>query len=254
MFSDCTCEIRDNTYRFSTTSLSFERASTACRNEGGRLARFLTRPDYEKLNSCCSQRGEYWIDLVDRGNCQQNEPYRWGNTRACRNAAPLVVITQPNNSGCQSVTIRTGSQQVLPTARVIDCTQSQPFICQYLPPTTTTTATTTTSRALNNTRMARSTTTASFSSTQTSLAHPSNSQHMEKDSSSTMSIYNSGILAAIVVCAILLLLLLAFLYFWKYRRTDLKKLKNFGHSKRSSRSSIPNTKHSGQMQAHVYSK
>ena len=256
MFSDCTCKIRDNTYRFSTRSLSFERASTACRNEEGRLARFLTMSDYEELNSCCSQGGEYWIGLVDKGNCQQNEPYHWGNTPACRDAAPLAVITQPNNSGCQGVTIRTGSQQVLPTARVVDCTQPQPFICQYFPPPTTTpaTTTTTTSRALNNTKTARRTTTASLSSTQTSLAHSSNSQYMEKDSSNTMSIYNSGILAAIVVCAILLLLLLAFLYFWKYRKTDLKKLKNFGHSKRSFRSSIPKTKHSGQTQVHVYSK
>ena len=255
MFSDCTCEIRDNTYRFSTTSLPFEGASTTCRNEGGRLARFLTRSDYQELNRCCSQDGEYWIGLVDKRNCPQNEPYQWSNTPSCRNAAPLAVITQPNNSGCEAVTIKTGSQQVLPTAREIDCIQSQPFICQYLPPsTTTTTATTTASRELNNIQTARSTTTASFSPTHTSLAHPSNLQEMQKDSSNTMSNNTLGILAAIVVCAILLLSLLAFLYFWKYRKIDLKKIKIFGHSKRSSRCSIPKTKYSSQMQAHVYSK
>ena len=254
MFSDCSCEIRDNTYRFSTRSLSFERALTACTSEGGRLARFLTRSDYQELNSCCSQEGEYWIGLVDRRDCPESKPYRWDNTRVCRNATPLAVITQPNHTRCQGVAIQTGIQRVLPTAREIDCIQPQPFICQIPRPSTTTSETTTTTRTSNYTRTARSTTTASFSSTQNSLAHPSNSQEMEKDSRNTTPHDNSGILAAIVVCAILLLLLLAFLYFWKYRKSDLKKLKNFGNSKRPSLSSIPKTKYSGQLQAHVYSK
>ena len=122
MFS-CLCEIGRYVYRLSTPRSSFNDASTACRNEGGRLAAFLNKSDYDKLNSCCSQKGEYWIGLVDRGDCSADLPYRLDTTTSsCRNAAPLTITAQPNNSGCQGVVILTaGSQQNLLIARETNC-------------------------------------------------------------------------------------------------------------------------------------
>ena len=260
MMLSCSCEIGRYTYRFSTTRLSFNGASTACRSKGGRLARFLTRSDYEELNNCCSQ-GEYWIGLVDRGGCPQNEPYRWDTTSMCRSAAPLTVTTQPNDSGCEGVGILTaGSRRKLPMAREINCDQSQQFICQYLPLPTTRSATTkksiatrTISRTSTTSSTARIATTASFNSTQHSLYNSSNSKLMEKDLSSVSSTDNSGLIVGIAVCAILLLLILIFLFFWNYKKTGGKKLKNFGHFKRSYFCSKRKTKQSHQMQDHIYS-
>ena len=226
MFSNCTCQIKDNTYRFSARSLSFERALTACTNEGGRLARFLTMLDYEELNSCCSQEGEYWIGLVDKRDCpHQNDPYRWDNTLMCRNAEPLAVITQPNNSGCQGVTIRTGSQQVLPTARVIDCIQPQQFICQYLstPPTTTATKTSISTNATNNS-------TTLFSSNQLSSIISSFPFFFRTSpttiASSTQSERNAAIISSIILANIILLLLLAIFCFWRSKKNESAQMKS----------------------------
>ena len=261
MFS-CSCEIGQYIYRLSTTRSSFNGASTTCRNEGGRLARFLTRSDYKELNSCCSQNGEYWIGLVDRGDCPENAPYRWDTTSMCRSAAPLTFTAQPNNSGCQGVVIITaGSQRNLPMARGENCDQSQQFICQYLPLSATRAVTTeesVTTRAISRTPTTTITawraTTASFSFTQPLLDYSSNSEVMEDDSSNISSNANSGIMAGIVVCVILLLLLLVFLCFWNYKKTGGKNLKNFGYFKRFSRCSNPKTKQSNQTHDHIYSR
>ena len=261
MFS-CSCEIGQYIYRLSTTRSSFNGASTACRNKGGRLARFLTRSDYKELNSCCSQKGEYWIGLVERGDCPENAPYRWDTTSMCRSAAPLTFTAQPNNNGCQGVLITTaGSQRNLPMARGLKCSEFQQFICQNLPQTTTRAATTkksvttsTISRTSTTITTARSATSASFSSTQFLLRNSSNSQVMEDDSSNISSNTNSGVKAGIVVCVILLLLLLVFLYFWNYKKTGGKNLKNFVYFKRSFHCSKSKTKQSNQLQDHVYSK
>ena len=224
MFSNCTCETRNSIYRFSTRRLSFEDASTACKNERGRLARFLTTSDYEKLNSCCSQAGEYWIGLAYRGECPLNEPYRWENTRVCRNAAPLAVITQPNNGRCLGVTIRTGIQQVVPIAREIDCVQPRPFICRYLLPKTTTSATKT---SISPNRTNDSTT--AFSSFQLSSVTSSFpvSFHTSPTTmaSSTQSETNAAIISSIILASIILILLLAIFSFWQSKKNELALMK-----------------------------
>ena len=225
MFS-CSCEIGQYIYRLSTTRSSFNGASTTCRNEGGRLARFLTRSDYKELNSCCSQKGEYWIGLVDRGDCPENAPYRWDTTSMCRSAAPLTFTAQPNNSGCQGVTIITaGSQRNLPMARGENCDQSQQFICQYLPLSAT--FATKTSISTNTTRSASTT---SFSSTQ--LFSITSSFPVTFDTSpntidkNTQSETNAAIISSIILGIIILLLLLANLCYWRYKKSESAQMRN----------------------------
>ena len=228
----CSCEIGRYTYRFSTTRLSFNGASTACRSKGGRLARFLTRSGYEELNNCCS-KGEYWIGLVDRGGCPQNEPYRWDTTSMCRSAAPLTVTTQPNDSGCEGVGILTaGSRRKLPMAREINCDQSQQFICQYLPLPTTRSATTkksiatrTISRTSTTSSTARIATTASFTSVATSFPV---SLHTSPYTiaKSTQSETNAAIITSIILGSIILLLLFAIFCYWRRKKSESEKKKN----------------------------
>ena len=237
MFS-CSCEIGQYIYRLSTTRSSFNGASTTCRNEGGRLARFLTRSDYKELNSCCSQNGEYWIGLVDRGDCPENAPYRWDTTSTCKSAAPLAFTAQPNNSGCQGVTIITaGSQRNLPMARGERCDQFQQFICQYLPLSTTRAVTTeksVTTRAISRTSTttttARRATTASFSSTQLFLITSSFSVTFDTSPNTidknTQSETNAAIISSIILGIIILLLLLANLCYWRYKKSESAQMRN----------------------------
>ena len=224
MFSDCNCESRGNTYRFSSRSLSFRGASTACTDDGGRLARFLTRSDYEELNSCCSQGRRYWIGLVEREGCSENAPYRWDTTLGCRNAAPLTVTNQPNFIGSQGVVIRTTGEKVLPMAGEEYCFQFHRFICQYLPPLTTATSATKTSIS-SITRKS-----ASFSYTQLSSVTSSfpNSSNASTDTmaNNTQSELNAAIISSIVLGSIILCLLLATFCYWRYKKSESAQMKN----------------------------
>ena len=246
----CSCEIGRHVYRLSTTRSSFNGASTACGNDGGRLAVFWKESIYEELKSCCSQKGEYWIGLVDRGDCPPNAPYRRDSTTSpCRNAAPLTVAAQPNTSGCQGVVIVTaGSQRSLPMAREVQCAQSLKFICQNpLPPLTTapTTKKSITTRSTSRTfvlpttfetktsiftNIIRSSSTTSFSSTQLSLVASTFPVSFYTSpntiSNSSQSETNAAIISSIILGITILLLLLANFCYWRYKKCDSAHTKN----------------------------
>ena len=221
MVLECLCEIGNITYRFSRTSSTFEGALAACKVEGGRLASFLKRSDYEELNSCCSQIDYYWIGLVDRGGCPENVPFRWDTSTICSSASPLNVTNQPNNSGCQGVAIlTTGGQGSLPMAKIIECGQYEHFICQYLPPQTTTSAT----KTSISTNTARSASTTSFSSTQLSSVTSSLSVSFHTTpttiASSTQSETNAAIISSSILGSIILLLMLSNFFFGDQRKMN----------------------------------
>ena len=222
MFS-CSCEIGGSIYRLSTTRSSFNGASKACRNRGGRLAAFLKESTFQELKNCCSQGGEYWIGFVGRNDCPPDLPYRRDTTTSqCRSAAPLTVAAQPNNRGCHGVVIATtDSQQNLPMARETECVQSQQFICQNLLLVLPTAFATKTSIS-SVTR--RSASTASFTSTQLSSVTSTfpGSFHTSPNTiaNSTQSETNTAIISSTILGSIILLLLLANFCCWRYKKSE----------------------------------
>jgi len=219
--SVCTCHSRGNRYEYFSEQKGYFDATTACLREGGRLPRFLQRSDYEELNRCCTQGGNFWIGLVNDGDCSSdpNGPYQWGDTPACRSASPLNVASS-SLTVCTGVVIRHRNSNGLPMAQNNVCFRSAGYVCQFLVSnanrsfsTTVSTTTTTTARETSKPLT-------------TSLSIRSTFPATNKGGSSNTESSNSfGFIAGIVVCGLLLFLLFTCLYFWRIKKFNLRNVK-----------------------------
>ena len=226
--AECNCVFNNNTYRFSSSAATFNKASANCKSEGGTLPTYVTKEIYEELNRCCFETKNYWIGLSRKRDCPATIGYTWENSASnCHDGSPLRIMTR-TTTDCEAIVIQPEGNKQLPTALEESCSQPHRFICQFA-----------------NSHI----TTDTSSSTTTSNATPSPQEIVGP------AVYNSGVIAAVVLCCLLILILLFFLYFWKYKKYDLKKIKAFGLTRQARAPPTPaTTTHSNQAHDHLYYK
>ena len=222
MSNNCdACRLGTKLFTFSDEMLSFTEASKKCT-----LAKNLNRKAYSKINSCCQNQVTYWIGLRTSSACRSNRthPLNWVGETKCRTVHPLQNVIVQDITRCQAILLQVNTPgSDVPHAFANECQTKLRYICQKtVPPTTTKKTTTPTTTAPRKTA-----TTKSFERTTAVLS--SEMSNMNKAG----SIDAATIAAVVVSVSLLLLILLLILYLWKYKRTDLKKLKRFGFNKQS---------------------
>ena len=237
------CENNDFTFQFSFDQLSFRDAADACRRRRGTLA----RDGLGSLNRCFSaQNKHYWIDYVENRSCMQSGSgkYSWSGENECRSPSFVRIFeTVTNNNECQALqlSVQFNNPTSRPQAFERNCDITAHYICQIPRPTTTKPVTTPTSR--------KTTTTTQITSRTTLTSFPTESAEAM---SSEVTGINPGVIAAVIICCLLLLMLLIFLYLWRCKNFDLKKLKSLAISKNSTPTEPIATNYSSTTENHFY--
>ena len=129
----CRIKRESHYYTFQNSTVSFNDAKSKCSELGGALAFNLNSRVYVKFKKCCSTRKQYWIGLVDNGNCRSpKKPYQWIGSTQCRNPRPLKIPRPPRfRSGCYVVTvILSRTNKKIPQAIRSSCNSEHAFICR----------------------------------------------------------------------------------------------------------------------------
>ena len=158
----------------------------------------LQKPEYLELNHCCSQIDDYWIGLVDRGNCPQNARFRWNDFSECTSASPLFITSPPKNFECSAVVIQAGNGQFIPAANERACAQHHRYICQF----------------------------PSTAATKPSVSTFSSVLDREENWNSDSSSADLTAIASVIFSYIFFLSFLALLCYWRYKKFDSTNIKN----------------------------
>ena len=131
------CTLPDSQYSYTIYQdrLTFKQAELHCQRQNGTLAQIVDEQNYLALKKCCGYEQDSWIGLVKDKTCLTNRKhqYRWVSSSNCMEKPKHLKYTdQPNNTGCQGITIKfTSIAQDTPKARITNCIEDQQYICQF---------------------------------------------------------------------------------------------------------------------------